>query len=479
MEKLSTGLDWLLPLSALAATLAPLLATDRKTGLRFSPASGAVAFLKAFGAGFVLLAGLGVFLHLAVAGMPLVLFAVAALLVFVAGSLGLSPLARGGLILLISWLVLPVALSEPANQMQWLAWLAGLVAFRLGSSLFIGDTDWDDLLPAVIYVIGSYWGQIVPLPTAQQALLPVVLSVALLLRALQAFQLPLACGWARGGLMALLGALAAWLALQNLVPELPARDWIVLFAGAIVLATVLHQISEADAVTLPKEPLLHPAPHALMALALIGLATLAASRLFGAVGWVVLAAGMLAMPQARPTVFIAAFFWAGRVLLQGFLFQYNPNVTGINITHPYAGAALYAGLVLMLLLPLWLHQLAVGTDQEPAPRCPVPVALIVLSGLLLAGLANFFLHAEATGSLLTALTVGGVAVALLGNLRVALGVVPLWLVAACLLLNDLLTQGNEADKGLKVTVLVAAGLVTALLLWLGERTRSRKPVEVS
>ena len=53
------------------------------------------------------------------------------------------------------------------------------------------------------------------------------------------------------------------------------------------------------------------------------------------------------MVALRPNVAIfAGLFWTVRVLLQAFVVQYNPNVTGINLMHSYTSAALYGDLCL-------------------------------------------------------------------------------------------------------------------------------------
>lgn len=484
MEKLSTGLDWLLVISAAAALLTPVLTAGPEGRPRYAANPKASQFFGLFVVVFALVLLLAYGLQLVAFPAGVIAWGGGALLMFLLGLFKLPLLSRAALLLLISWFMLPADLLEIRPQMQLIGWLGGLVAWKLAASLLEEEqADFLDLLPAALLAIGWYWNHTAPVPATQQAVLPLVLSLSLLLNAVQHLKLPVSNPWALAGMMALIGGMSTWLSIQTFVVALDPAPWVTLFAGAILLGFALQALGAAkhDPVSASQGSL---APNAMISLVLVGIATLVASRLFGTVGWVVLGAAMIAVARPNATVVVAALFWLARVLLQGFIFQYNPNVTGINITHTYASAGLYAGLVLMLLLPVLLLKLRVDNDEAPqkAPLAHLlPLAALVLGGFLFSGLANFFLHAEATGSLLVALVVGGIGVAMLYGhaFRQQVMLTSLWVINGCLLLHDLIPLGNEADKSLKLMVLGAALLVSFGLLWLSLQGLSRKPVEVA
>ena len=81
---------------------------------------------------------------------------------------------------------------------------------------------------------------------------------------------------------------------------------------------------------------------------LVGICTLVASRLFGMEGLLILAAATVVAPIPGSAL-IAGLFWSSRALLQSYVSQFNPNVTGVNLMHNYASAALYAGFLVIIL----------------------------------------------------------------------------------------------------------------------------------
>jgi hypothetical protein len=279
------------------------------------------------------------------------------------------------------------------------------------------------------------------------------------------------------------GGLAAWLLCQTLLLQPKFLPWVWLFAGGVLLAFLLPAVSASDSSDASSS--LSGASQ----LVLIGIAALVASRLFGTLGWMVLAAGLLANPTQNRAVALATLFFTGRSLLQVYLFQYNPNVTGINITHPYASAALYVGFAVLLLLPNVLNRLLLPyteeTDTVSPPENRAAWAILLFAALLAGTLANYFLHAEATGSLLVAMLIAGLGVGLLGRFQAAHAstyalLLPMVTISGAMLSQELLTTGNEAEKSQKLVVLgvlLLVSLLAGFLLW---RTGSgRKPVAVA
>jgi hypothetical protein len=398
-----------------------------------------------------------------------------------------------------------------------LALLASFLGLTLGK--IWNPKEWIDFLWPATWIVGLYW-LITSMPESallpQAALLSVFVAIGLVARTGQALPALKNTAPTLAALFTVItGGLAAWLAVQNLLLQPAFMPWVGLFAGGLALGYLLwaptvnptHFNAKAES---PAAPTLGSLPAGGIALALIGVAALVASRLFGTLGWVVLVAGLLSNRRTGSLVSVAGLFLLGRVLLQVFLTQYNANVTGINITHPYASAALYLGFAIMLSLPGWLNllngknyaisarpvseELETDADEQSlAGAVPLgqtdfsmpSVSLLILGPLLMAGLSNYFLHAEATASLLLALLVAGLGVSLLVGFKTAKNRgIPLFLclfsVTGALASPDVLNWGNQAEKGQKLTVLAVALIVILLAGFLAQRTVSgRKPVQVS
>jgi hypothetical protein len=485
--RLSTGIQAMFILSCILALFIPLVRGGLGQQLQWQP--GPTGMQR-------LLFGLPVLL---------VLYAIAALLQLDAAShapyflaayvgywvlscLNLEPLLRGIILLLLgfAWFPLP-ATGVETDYLPLLSFLFGLIAARLSNS----QPGWEDFtLPATL-LIGSYWVSLSMPETAipaQMGLLLIFIALGLLLRTMAT--LPLfqkGAALLQPAFLTLTGGLGAWLAVQTLLLQPTMLNWVWLFVGGSVLAFVLAPPSANDD-NAAEEPILN----SIIQVVLIGLATLVASRLYGTLGWLVLAAAMLLNHRIRPVIAISTLFWLSRSLLQGFIFQFNPNVTGINITHPYAGAALYVGFIVMMLLPLLTNRLA--TTEKGQPETPNTItysggpfawALVLAACILAGGLANYFLHAEATGSLLAALTVAGLGVSLLGSFSLpTLSVQPLMftllITSSALLGNELIATGNESEKSQKLLVLGGAFMLYALIFWLMQRSASgRKPVSIA
>jgi hypothetical protein len=385
----------------------------------------------------------------------------------------------------------------PAQNLQ--AYLLGLLLATLARS--DRSSAWLDLMWPALFAVGSVWIALTSPQNTwanQQGLLLLSLAIAVLLRGVSLLPALSGSKVRQALFISVTAGLLAWLGIQNALLQPNLFPWALLIAGGSLLGFLLRAL---DAFS-PSKPIISR----IMQLLFLGLATLIASRLFGSTGWLVLAASLLSAtgPVQNDSVKnsdrqaagysvlgLASLFLVGRVLLQTFIVQFNPNVTGINITHPYASAALYGGVAIMLLLPSLLK-----TEKEPPhtqlalTRMPLLVGLGALA-LLSSGLANYFLHAEATGSLLTALWVTGVGVSLLGTFAgeahradEAHRFVPLQLAflvtLGCLLSPELIEAGNLATKTEKLWVLAGAFVVSGILtLLIQKKASGRQAVPVT
>jgi hypothetical protein len=429
----------------------------------------------------------GYFLHMdAVSGFPY----------FLGGLLGYCLLGhfsfaqagmRGALLLMGALAISSASHDVTTLPVPLMSTLLGLSAGRF----ITPNTAWTDYLLPSAWLVGIAW-IILSIPEAMQgpmaSLLAIFLSVSLLMRAVQDFGfIPQNNALIRPVFVVVTGTLVAWLLCQTLLLQPSLMPWVWLFAGGLLLAFLLPASSTTNSSNTSS------GISGAIQLVLIGIAALVASRLFGTLGWMVLAAGLLSNARKPQAVALASLFFIGRSLLQVYLFQYNPNVTGINITHPYASAALYVGLAAMLLLPNVMNTLLLpaklpnddGTEVDIIPDNILAWAVLFFVALLAGALANYFLHAEATGSLLVALLIGGLGVGLLGRFQSLQAgayalLLPIVTTSGALLSQELLSAGNEAEKSQKIIVLGAMLLVfllVAVLLW---RTGSgRKPVSVA
>ncbi len=388
----------------------------------------------------------------------------------------------------------------PTQNVQ--AYLLGLLLAQF--ALSDRSSRWLELLWPAIFGVGSVWIALTSAQNSwasQQGVLLLAIAVAVLLRSVSLLPALSGSKMRQALFISVTSGLLAWLGIQNALLQPGLSPWAFLFAGGSLLGFGLGALeslpsTEADSKRITIR---------MIQLLLLGLATLVASRLFGSTGWLVLAASLLSatgsvsdkaapsnlqsihdrQPAGLSVVGLASLFLVGRVLLQTFIVQFNPNVTGINITHPYASAALYAGFACMLLLPPWLGGVKAGTEsQAPLARLPLPMGLAAMA-FLAAGLANYFLHAEATGSFLTALWVTGIGVSLLGTFadeqsRFAPLQLAFLATLVCLLSPELIEAGNLAQKTEKLWVLAGALVAyTVLILLLQRKDSGRQAVPVA
>src|SRR4030095_12104464 len=190
---------------------------------------------------------------------------------------------------------------------------------------------------------------------------------------------------------------------------------------------------------------------------LVGALTLVATRLFGMTGLLVLAATTVV--AATPgSALIAALFWASRVLLQAYVLQYNPNVTGINMMHTYTTAAAYAGVLAILVLSVLIKEVR---DRR------VLSAIFLGTACVPPCAANYFLHSEPTGSLLVSIGVTAVLTALLspalyqeqGADQENLLLVPALVTTLALVSHELIALGDDTSSQDRLVVMLGIGSV--------------------
>jgi hypothetical protein len=469
---LSTGVMVLLPASAAVAFLASFLNPESKSRLGWRYESSDIQTLLLGLGGVLTFLVLGFVFHLtAVTAFTWLLGGLVA--IWLLGGFGFNGLQRGILLLLAAYWLFPFGSAVSQNFVPLQASLFGLLT---GRWLCLRDEDsWEDFCLPAVWLLACSW---IPLALPESVWTPMgnllsgFLGVSLLARALQSLPfLPVAN---RPGLqtifLTVVAGLGGWLTIQTLLMQPAWTHWAWLYAGGALLATLLAAVSRGWENTLVGR---------LIQLTLIGLGALVASRLFGTAGWLVLSLGLLVIPQNQSGLALAALYFLGRVLLQIFIFQYNPNVTGINITHPYASAALYTGFALMLVLSGLMNA------PEGQRRNGGLNAILLMAALLSGVVAAYYLHAEGTGSFLVSLLVAGLGVGLV-NVGTAgvLSVRPLvWgqlIAAATLLGHEVLELGNQAEKSTKLIVLAVAMLLLVLLVWAAQRGVSgRKPVEIA
>ncbi len=411
------------------------------------------------------------------AGSTLPYFAGAAVLSFVLGGLGIPSYLRG--ILLLAATVALTALGPAANMMITLSsTLCGLLATKLSENIgFTTDSNFDDILPPMIWLSSVVWLANVAgdtKPEIRAAVILGILSVSQLMRFVQG-------PFVRVGnaaddriflkrvvlsISAGLGVLCVLVKMLNLVD----LQYLALLCGAGYFVTYMYKdLQGEDRYSLTSQ-------QSIRMLILIALLTLVATRFFGMFGLLALAPTALVAPLSSAALFPALFF-TGRVLVQIFVQNFNQNVTGINLTHSWAGAAQFGGFVLAVVLMLLF--------KERMNR-KVLLALTLGACIVTPVLSNFILHSEPTCSLFMAMLVAGsiltVVAPSLQNSRPngsenLMLLTPL-MVSSGILTSGLLEAGNEATIATKTTVL-SYGIVFVLALmfvcWFFFRQKNQQP----
>ncbi len=214
--------------------------------------------------------------------------------------------------------------------------------------------------------------------------------------------------------LVLIGLLSAFIITENILLAHKLYTWAFLFGFGILISSLSTKLPKWSQI------------------ALIGIATLLASRLIGTIGFIILA--ISALPFVHYGLAVA--FWLIRTLLQIFIFQFNSNITGLNLMHPYTSAALFGGILLAHLILYWQK---------------ANYYFILAGGLFIVIFTNYFLHAEATSSFLLAFTITCLCLGFLKS-KPNLLLFPAYLISLSLVFNNLLELGLEQTRWIRLII---------------------------
>lgn len=411
--------------------------------------------------------------HYTVATGPAVaFFAGAACLSYLLSAIGLpSPLR--GIALAGASVVLTSTVQTDFTGLA--AALTGLLVVKLTENFaYAEESTLDDILPPFIWLSSVMWLSAVDagkdLPV-KAALILGIMAISFIMKVVQTpFVSAGKPGDDRFHIKRLLLAVTAGLAVMLVAVKmlnLVHFEYIALLCGAGYFITYLYKdLSGAERYSLA-------GIQGLRLLIFIGLMTLIAGRLFGSYGLLALAPTALVSPVSSAALFPGIFF-ASRVLMQVYLQHFNMNVTGINLTHAYAGAAQYGGILLGFALLLLLK-------EKMNRRVLLSLALAICT--ITPVLSNFILHSEPTCSLFAATIVSAFILSVIGpSLQNAvsdgvenLSLMPALMISSGILTSGLLEMGNEATRMVKGTVLSYGIIFLVLLVFVFWFIYQRKP----
>jgi hypothetical protein len=204
-----------------------------------------------------------------------------------------------------------------------------------------------------------------------------------------------------------------------------------------------------------------------LGLILVGGGALLSLRLGGSYGAAVIGLGLLAFPAQWGAT--AAVFLAVRPLVQSLLYEFDLNLSGINITHSYTYAALYLGIagLAVALTVSWVY----------ATSHPVITAVgLTLASVAGSALIGYFIHLEPQAAFLLGSIMVALVIATLDPVwRSRWDTVPTWLGTQGLLLTALTTltalvtteltaAGNVASRQERALVFLGATLILAVII---------------
>jgi hypothetical protein len=406
---------------------------------------------------FILLGQLGVALT---ATLPyfLVLFVLASLLNFI----GLPAGSRSILILVASFIATFLC---PGEQLILAipSMLLSLVAIKFADSIcWSNDKSVEDILPAISWMAGVLWVNKAGIADGNiyLGLLLGTISIVIFLRTIQTSVISNDKSYIARIILATTAGLLGLLLINKLLlaPQMAKISYLI--GAGVFVHYLLGSLSNND-------NQFDKTMNAVKALILIGLLSLVAVRIFGIYGLIVLAPTALILEKAT-FVQCGGLFYIARILLQVFIIAFNHNVTGINITHAYCNAALYGGFAVILILCLL---------YEVIQNKKILLSLVAGIGILLPVFANYFLHAEPTGSLMVSLLMSGTMLAIAAPIikkeyserYMDLLLMPIMVISVSLLSNGLLDLGEQATINSKLIIIASAVLIvlvsTAFIYW--------------
>ncbi|HEY9793478.1 MAG TPA: hypothetical protein V6D22_23970 [Candidatus Obscuribacterales bacterium] len=324
-----------------------------------------------------------------------------ALLFFVLSRIGLSPQLRG---VALTAAALPLTMHVPQDGgiLALSACTMGLLVAKVADVLLLaGDRALDDVVAPLSWLAGVMWLSTfedqskMPL---QHGILLSIISVCFILRIMQRPFMKDDKWLLKRIILSASGGLGVLIAITKLLLA-PDMAKLALLVGAGMFAVYLFKNMD-----LAGRDEKSSATDGIKMLIVIGMLTMVATRFWGMFGLVALSPLSLLAPQLSMAQLLSLYFPV-RVLLEVFITAYNSNVTGINLTHAYTGAAQYAGVMLMAALLLMIREVK---DKRL-------LTAIMLGTVAIAPVAsNYYLHAEPTSSLLVVSAVTGTIFAVLG-----------------------------------------------------------------
>lgn len=378
-------------------------------------------------------------------------FLAGAIAPYILSQVGVPPFPRS-LLILGGTVAFTLLVDGEAYKIPAAALIAGLLTWKVVENVLVEEwSTLEDVLPGFLWLVGMYWTRTADSSTwlpIHQKMIAAVFMVVIFLRWIQGPFLKEDKLFVKRICLALTGGLFLLILVTKLLAAMElTRHCVIVGAGFFLTYLLSHMDKsscESGSLTLKS----------FKQLVFIGIFTLLAERLFGTIGLVLLAASTL-IATGTGVAYIAGLYWGTRVFLQCFIFDYNSNMTGINVMHPYVSAALYGGLLIALTVSLMLK-----SSLNRSTKALLFVAAIVVA----APATNFFLHAEPTASLLNAALAGAVIVAVFGKaiygaepkLHENLMLVPGSLITFAILTGGLIELGNSVDS--QGRMMASAGL---------------------
>ncbi len=470
---LSTPIFSLFIFASLAAFFFPFLKNKLFKQLSLKSFSSTAPIAGAVLVAFSVLFGLGNLFSLNTVNY-IAYFALGFAALYALNNIGLTARLTG-VVLLFASLILTLNLSGQVDNLNLVAIACGAMAWKLIENLFWEARPvYDDIVPALVWLLGVYWIRIGiggDAQAVQAALLAGGLSVMMLLRLFETPFLSDDKVYLKRLMLSATGGLGFLIVITKLIVNPQFAQLAILFGGGLFVSYLLQELEEREKTFV----------EGLYALLLIGGATLVAYRFFGTFGLLILAVTSQ-IGKGELFAHYAGLFWIARVMLQTYIVAWVANVTGINTMHPYVGAALYGGMLLVVIMSL--------TARDVQSRRLYLLAFLA-SGSLLPIFSNYFLHEEATASLIQAACVAAVLVVVLapviyqselpkhGNIIL----LPTMLSGFGSLANGLIPIGNTVTTTTRITSLaysVACLLVLSVIIGMAiSRKSGGKPVNVA
>lgn len=379
----------------------------------------------------------------------------------VISSTGLSNVPKSLLVLSLS-VVVSFFFKDASYSVNFASYLTGLIVWKtIDHIVKQNEGALADFVPAFLWLVGIYWTHTVD-PAAwlvlHQKLILGAITVSIFMRWVQGPYLTNDKLYLKRIGLAVTGGLVFLIYINQLIVALEMAKFAVVAGVGFFLNYLFDAMDN-------KESADHPVLLDFKRVLFVGIFTVLISRLFGMIGLTIFAISMLATATSGVSL-VAAAFWGGRVLLQSFVYDFNSNMTGINIMHTYVGAAMFAGFFIAIAVFLVLKEVE---NRKIA-------SILVVAATLIAPVSSvYFLHAEPTASFfysalvaasLLALTAKSFNVEDEGLVRFsALVLVPPQLVSCGILAHELIKIGNSAQTKERIIALAVTFVLASIVLF--------------